>query len=95
MFSLMVSGWVFHRTAAPSLRKRERADRLPSSFRRRQIAQSSKFLRNSRMSSVGRPVMGTGTNELDELAISSSMVVSEVSASSDAAADDDEAEAVD
>ena len=45
------------------------------------------------MSSVGRPVMGTGTNELDELAISSSMVVSEVS--SDAAADDDEAEAVD
>lgn len=93
MFSLMVSGWVFHRTEAPSLRKRERADRLPSSFRRRQIAQSSKFLRNSRMSSVGRPVMGTGTNELDELAISSSMVVSEVS--SDAAADDDEAEAVD
>src|SRR6218665_2168086 len=86
----MVSGCVFHHTAAPSLRRSGRAERLLSSLKCRYSVQSSKFFKNSWMSSVGRPVKGAGTSELDVLAISSSSLVAELSVSSSPAEEDED-----
>src|SRR6218665_2370906 len=57
-------GWVLYHTAAPSFNRSGRAPSLDSSAMRRKTVQSSKFFKNSRMSSEGRPVKAAGVNVL-------------------------------
>src|SRR6218665_3280665 len=62
--SLTPRGWVLYHTAAPSFSRSERAPSLDSSAMRRKTIHSSKFFKNSRMSSEGRPVKAAGVNVL-------------------------------
>src|SRR6218665_1199974 len=57
-------GWVLYHTAAPSFNRRGRAPSLDSSAMRLKTVHSSKFFKNSRMSSEGRPVKTAGVNVL-------------------------------
>src|SRR6218665_3029169 len=62
--SLTPRGWVLYHTAAPSFNRSGKAPSLDSSAMRRKTVHSSKFFKNSRMSSEGRPVKAAGVNVL-------------------------------
>src|SRR6218665_293346 len=57
-------GWVLYHTAAPSFKRNGSVPSFDSSAMRRKTVHSSKFFKNSRMSSEGRPVKAAGVNVL-------------------------------